>query len=537
MRLSFGIMTVMKRTLFIAYLLLVLAGTGVAEQTGMITGDRVRVRNKPTTNSETVGHVNKGDKVTILDKTSKKDKIGLMEDYWYKIEFADGKKGWAFGHFVRLDLKAQTTNQVIFEKDFGVFTIVFRENLIKKNYTHSLSNRKMTLFKQDINVYIKTGKKEILIDTLKYQSDDEKPIKEDSITLIKYFSINSKKFYAFKVNHKISHSYLTEKQDIIIYFISDTKGKRVFLEPVYINTRGFYDAGWKKEIYKPYFGIEDINSDNKLDIIIKGKRHYSSGYKEMTHKDNTWNVNNTYYWNGITFIKKYNLPTVNKDYLTISMSGSYKLYHELIDNNFVGFEVDLAKEIANRLAYKLKIINPVKLSTSHNELLQNNKVDFVLSSLTFEQVKGKNCLQYASVPISILTTKDGLIKNYNDLAGKKIAIVKNTETESEFLYILTYNKYVDKKDIKHVSNYNEAKILFINNKVDIIIGDKLILDYFSKDLKNSINIKNTSNHSERYFILFKETNERTKEVITEILGSLKKEGVFDNLKKSWQLLE
>jgi len=94
----------MKRTLLIGCLLLVFAGTGIAQQTGTITGDRVRVRNKPTTtNSETVGHVNKGDNVTILDKTSKKDKIASMEDYWYRIEFNEGKKGWAFGYFVKLE--------------------------------------------------------------------------------------------------------------------------------------------------------------------------------------------------------------------------------------------------------------------------------------------------------------------------------------------------------------------------------------------------------------------------------------------------
>lgn len=92
----------MKRTLFIGCLLLIFVGTGIAQQTGTITGDKVRVRTKPTTtNSETVGHVNKGDKVTILDKTSKKDKIGSMENYWYKIKFDGTKKGWAFGHFIK----------------------------------------------------------------------------------------------------------------------------------------------------------------------------------------------------------------------------------------------------------------------------------------------------------------------------------------------------------------------------------------------------------------------------------------------------
>jgi len=94
----------MKKTLLISCLLLGIAETGIAQQTGTIIGDRdkVRVRTKPTTvNSETVGCVNKGDKVMILNKTSKKDKIGSMEAYWYKIKFDDSKEGWVFGHFVK----------------------------------------------------------------------------------------------------------------------------------------------------------------------------------------------------------------------------------------------------------------------------------------------------------------------------------------------------------------------------------------------------------------------------------------------------
>ena len=105
----------MKRTLLIGCLLLVFAGTGIAKQTGIITGDKVRVRTKPTTkNSETVVYVNKGDKVVILGKTDKKEKIGSMEDYWYQIEFNENgimRQYWIFGNFVKLYLEVASKNK------------------------------------------------------------------------------------------------------------------------------------------------------------------------------------------------------------------------------------------------------------------------------------------------------------------------------------------------------------------------------------------------------------------------------------------
>jgi len=100
----------MKRTLLIGYLLLILTGTSTAEQIGIVTGDRVRVRTKPTTvKSKTIGYANAGDKVVILDKSIKKAKIGTMENHWYRIKYNDVKdewsnniiEGWIFGYYVR----------------------------------------------------------------------------------------------------------------------------------------------------------------------------------------------------------------------------------------------------------------------------------------------------------------------------------------------------------------------------------------------------------------------------------------------------
>ena len=60
----------------------------------------VRIRNKPTTsNSRTIGSVERGDKVIILGKSEREEKIQNMSAHWYKIKTEDSTIGYAYGYF------------------------------------------------------------------------------------------------------------------------------------------------------------------------------------------------------------------------------------------------------------------------------------------------------------------------------------------------------------------------------------------------------------------------------------------------------
>lgn len=60
----------------------------------------VRIRNKPTTsNSRTIGSVDRGDEVIILGKSEGEEKIQNMLAHWYKIKTEDNTVGYAYGYF------------------------------------------------------------------------------------------------------------------------------------------------------------------------------------------------------------------------------------------------------------------------------------------------------------------------------------------------------------------------------------------------------------------------------------------------------
>lgn len=70
---------------------------------GVVNENRLRFRSENDLNSKTLRYLDKGDLVRIINKDTKKVKIGEVEDFWYQIEL-DGITGWAFGYYLDIYL-------------------------------------------------------------------------------------------------------------------------------------------------------------------------------------------------------------------------------------------------------------------------------------------------------------------------------------------------------------------------------------------------------------------------------------------------
>lgn len=61
---------------------------------------RVRVRLKPNLNCQTLGFLNKNDKVIIKDRSEKKYEINGESWYWYRVDFQTLPDGWVYGKYL-----------------------------------------------------------------------------------------------------------------------------------------------------------------------------------------------------------------------------------------------------------------------------------------------------------------------------------------------------------------------------------------------------------------------------------------------------
>ena len=69
---------------------------------GTVNDNNLRLRDKPGLNGSIPGMLDKGDKVTITERSAKPDQIGNMTSYWYLVRNGS-MEGYCYGYFIDLD--------------------------------------------------------------------------------------------------------------------------------------------------------------------------------------------------------------------------------------------------------------------------------------------------------------------------------------------------------------------------------------------------------------------------------------------------
>lgn len=73
-----------------------------------VAADNLRLRDKPSLDSEKTGLILKGESVTVLE-VGQEEKIDRIKSSWVKVRASDGKEGWSFGGYL-------TDGEIYFEK-------------------------------------------------------------------------------------------------------------------------------------------------------------------------------------------------------------------------------------------------------------------------------------------------------------------------------------------------------------------------------------------------------------------------------------
>lgn len=65
-----------------------------------ITATKLNLRSKPSLEGKVITVLDKGDRVTFLEKSSETEYIDEVEDYWYRVRTSEGDEGWLFGKYI-----------------------------------------------------------------------------------------------------------------------------------------------------------------------------------------------------------------------------------------------------------------------------------------------------------------------------------------------------------------------------------------------------------------------------------------------------
>jgi polar amino acid transport system substrate-binding protein len=201
-------------------------------------------------------------------------------------------------------------------------------------------------------------------------------------------------------------------------------------------------------------------------------------------------------------------------------------------NKIVGFDLDLAKYIADQLGYKLEVKNQ-----DFNGLiaaLNSKKVDFVMAGMVDTPDRRKNVAfsrTYFNDYQVILSKKGAKINSVEDLKGKKVGVQLGTTQET---LANKLNKTIP-MNIQRWDRLNEMVEAMRAGKLDAIITvSSVAYGYTSKD-KNMHQFKaivDGKTESDPISVAFPKKSKLAAE-FDKVIAKAKKNGKLDELVNKW----
>jgi len=143
-------------------------------------------------------------------------------------------------------------------------------------------------------------------------------------------------------------------------------------------------------------------------------------------------------------------------------------------DNYKGFDVDVAKYVANELGYKDDQIEFVSAPSANREtMLQNNQVDMIFAtySITDERKKVVDFAgPYFVAGQDLLVKKGSDIKSPEDLNGKNLCSVTGSTSARK-----VKDKYASKVNLQELPGYAECVTQMAGGTIDAVTTDDIIL--------------------------------------------------------------
>lgn len=201
------------------------------------------------------------------------------------------------------------------------------------------------------------------------------------------------------------------------------------------------------------------------------------------------------------------------------------------NNEIVGFDIDVAKEVSKRLGVEL-ILQPISWTAKEQELNSYN-IDCIWNgmSITEERKEAMSLsLPYLENNMSFVVKENSTINNMNDLKGKTIGVQSGSTAEE----ILTESEIYT--EIKEVISYTDNITAFMDmeiNQIDCVFLDNVVANYYITSNNKDYRILSEGLQEEEYAIGFRKQDTELCNKINEILLEMKKDGTLATISSKW----
>lgn len=204
------------------------------------------------------------------------------------------------------------------------------------------------------------------------------------------------------------------------------------------------------------------------------------------------------------------------------------------DNNLVGFDIDLAKKVGEKIGMKVEF-KPIAWDTKDMELKSKN-IDCVWNGMSatperMEEMSLSN--KYLDNTIILMTLKDSDVKiaKAEDLAKYKIG----TQADSAALDMLKSNEAADSfmENVSEYPEYDKALMALKSGRVDVLAIDQVLGEYKNKNLGGELKVCEYTLGQDAYTIGFRKDDTALRDAVNDALKELLDEGVSGEISEKW----
>ena len=204
-------------------------------------------------------------------------------------------------------------------------------------------------------------------------------------------------------------------------------------------------------------------------------------------------------------------------------------------NEIVGFDIDLAKEVAKRLGREVEF-KAIDWNSKEAEL-KSGRVDILWNGLDITDKRKENMLfsePYMDNRQSVFVAKNGkvAVAGEADLAGKTIGTQSGGTTEEYF-----ENKpelKASMKEVKYYPDYINAFMDLENGRLDAVVGDEIIGRYYISKHPDEIQAIDTVIGTVSQFgIAFRKDDQKLRDEVQKVFDEMKADGTVAKISEKW----
>ncbi|WKY45342.1 amino acid ABC transporter substrate-binding protein [Eubacteriaceae bacterium ES2] len=201
------------------------------------------------------------------------------------------------------------------------------------------------------------------------------------------------------------------------------------------------------------------------------------------------------------------------------------------NNDIVGFDVDLAKEVGQRLGMEV-VLQPINWDTKELELDSGN-IDVIWNGLTITEER-KEVMDFTEPYLEndqvIVVKSDSEIATKADLAGRNIGVQKGSSAYDAFTADEISSQVAELTE--YPENVSALADLGIG-RIDAVIVDSIVAKYYITSENAEYKILDESLAPEQYGVAVKKGNTELLDQIQEALDAMNEDGTAAEISTTW----